>query len=356
MKKIMYLFAIMALTATFAACEKNGEISAEQSLVSKEQSETMKKLSLLNDSLLGSNSGTRGWGRRFLEFTTIASADICAFKPGATFGGWTGAKIGFAVGGFKGVLVGGITGAVVGGTLTSTGASYGAYRAFKCVYAVPINDIIPDFQEYGLVNELTDAAYNAYKDNFAVLAEDNTLIAGLRSSSEPLPIEDYWQPPIQDIVPIETGLIHNTLLEKMLFETNQKIDTNTLSIEDKETYFKIREDVKSQEALFETIYSNTISAYTTLKETNDVSLFLGKLKKSFSSDNNSFQNKVIDLFLNIYLQYPEDINDVFFIIDKYAEIIMDAQDLTDDDKKNILYSLSIAAYSSAYWEQQLENN
>lgn len=118
---------------------------------------------------------------------------------------------------------------------------------------------------------------------------------------------------------------------------------------------KIKDNIKSLNPFFENIYSNTKKAYGILHETNNTTLFIKELKKGFSNNGNSIDEKVIDIFLEIYLQYPDSLDDIYFLVNKYSEIINSSIDITVEEKSNIYSALSIAAYSSIYWEQQLEN-
>lgn len=61
-------------------------------------------------------------------------------------------------------------------------------------------------------------------------------------------------------------------------------------------------------------------------------------------------SKVMSLFLDIYNAYPENIQDVKFIINKYIELIEASDSFTDDEKQSIYAGLSVAVCSYEYWE------
>lgn len=134
----------------------------------------------------------------------------------------------------------------------------------------------------------------------------------------------------------------------------QNIENSPESYES-DDYKIIKDNIKSLNPFFENIYSNTKTAYAILHETNNTTLFIKELKKGFSNNGNSIDEKVIDIFLDIYLQYPDNLDDIYFLVNKYSEIINSSIDITVEEKSNIYSALSIAAYSSIYWEQQLEN-
>ena len=63
--------------------------------------------------------------------------------------------------------------------------------------------------------------------------------------------------------------------------------------------------------------------------------------------------KVMNLFLKIYSNYPQNQTDINDIINKYVSIIEPSTELSKEEKELICSSLSVAAYSFKYWETTL---
>ncbi len=133
----------------------------------------------------------------------------------------------------------------------------------------------------------------------------------------------------------EVGILHNATLSKI--KEFQRKDLN----------FEIS-DVLSQQQIevihsfeFDSLYTNAISnpAFFSLE---------------FMERNLTLEDRVVKLFLDAYKEYPTDMDDVNYLINKYIELIEADSQILDEEKKVIYSALSTAAYSSKYWKE-IEN-
>lgn len=69
----------------------------------------------------------------------------------------------------------------------------------------------------------------------------------------------------------------------------------------------------------------------------------------YISANPTKEDRVIQLFLQAYQEYPSDLNDVNYLINKYIEIIENDIQITDMQKCAVYSALSTAIYSTNYW-------
>ncbi len=75
----------------------------------------------------------------------------------------------------------------------------------------------------------------------------------------------------------------------------------------------------------------------------------------YYAENSSKVLRVIELFLDALEEYPEDFDDVNYLINSYIEIIEKDQSITESDKEAVYSSLSTAAFSLSYWGSSLDN-
>lgn len=77
------------------------------------------------------------------------------------------------------------------------------------------------------------------------------------------------------------------------------------------------------------------------------------------SFDNSFctprERRILQLFLDLLNSYPEDMNDINFLINGYVKIIEEDKDITSEEKTAIYIAVSVAAYSTDLWNQVLLN-
>ena len=69
----------------------------------------------------------------------------------------------------------------------------------------------------------------------------------------------------------------------------------------------------------------------------------------YISANQTKEDRVIQLFLQAYQEYPSDVYDVNYLINKYIEIIENDSQITDTQKCAVYSALSTAIFSTNYW-------
>ena len=67
------------------------------------------------------------------------------------------------------------------------------------------------------------------------------------------------------------------------------------------------------------------------------------------TDGNDTPAKVMNLFFEIFEKYPDNVDDVQFIINKYIEAVKNTEEISEADKEIIYQALSIGASSYEYW-------
>lgn len=69
----------------------------------------------------------------------------------------------------------------------------------------------------------------------------------------------------------------------------------------------------------------------------------------YISANQTKEDRIIQLFLQAYQEYPSDVYDVNYLINKYIEIIENDSQITDTQKCAVYSALSTAIFSTNYW-------
>lgn len=294
MKKILLLISLISILITSCTSEEPvmSDLTKPQDteFVSLKNDSTIILLSNLNDSLISNNSQSRGFWSVFKRVCKIAFADI------------KGAVTGFKLGGTFGP-----TGAWIGATVVGIGSSASAYNDSRAPSFVRQSDI--------------EAAYTltVCDPNF----ESNKALIGERVKIDI---------PIEHVSSVELGKIHNLTLN-----TLKKEDLSTIQVENgftKEELSVIHSDK------FQSEYSNYM---------NNSSSF--ELEYILSSPTK--EEYIIQLFLDLYKNYPNDIQDVNYIINEYIHIIEQDPTITNDEKNIIYTAIAMAGYSTDYWDQTM---
>jgi len=299
MRLICILIAGCALAlGTITSCSRAQSINLPEN--DSESSELIQTLEAVNDNFMANKSEIRGkgWGRKVLRVLYVATADI----GGAYEIGKIGGKVG-AVFGPKGAVVG----AAVGGTIGAVGASYGAYCSSRSV--------------------TIDADYPLVVSAYSYMQENKELKSLVPSEGVSLQIPKEYNRPI------EAGVEHNLMLS-LLREESSTLSTHVNKLSDLE-----RSVTESPE--FQKAYNDCIQR---AKEITFTPKRAGK---------DDLGQKVMNLFLNVYTEYPQDQADVNEIINKYISVIEQSSELSKEEKELIYSSLSVAAYSFKYWENEL---
>jgi len=271
--------------------------------------ELIKNLSSLNDSLI-CDVRSRGFISNvkrffeFLDFVAVVAADIR--------GAVDGAKWGTSLGGWACAIPCAII------TSATYSALAGIVKELDCDGgAITVVDAID--------LELVEKAYAS------ALLEENQCYVQSRSDEFYVSIcipDEYSEVS-------EVGILHNATLNNI--KKYQKEDLK-FGISDVLTQKQINV-IHSVE--FDSLYTNAISNPTFLS-------------LEYMEENLTIEDRVVKLFLDAYKEYPADMDDVNYLINKYIELIEADSQISDEEKKVIYSALSTAAYSSIYWKE-IEN-
>lgn len=237
-------------------------------------------------------------------------------------GAWRGARIGATYGGTFGphsAVVGGVLGGLLLGTISSA-------VCYSSEQSMTIDTKNFDNPEYIYSIYLTPTDGDSAHISGCLYDENGNLYL-----NNILPIEyaEYEQ----------IGIAHNILLSKLL---TKDVTVNTAVIPMNDPNYDI---IKSPEF---------ISAYKTAVDEIINGNFLSELevgnyeKYSFSP----VASDVLKSFSELYIKYPQSVENVDFVINKYIECIEKTDNvLTEDDKRGIYAGLAVAAYSPRYWSE-----
>lgn len=301
MRKVLtYAMLFVILCTVFCSCSNDEKISdateADNNIL---ESELLLKISAFNDSAINSKIQTRGWIKPGAwKRAQVIAADIA--------GGVSGGKAGFGIGSFfspAGAGAGAVIGAIVG-------AGCGSYMAYANAY----------WTRAALKMDMTPQK--------ATLAYASVLKEGNIENSVPKDIiVDY---PIEDKDITLMGAKHNLVLKKLI--------DNDIKLEKVEDCFTKEELAVINSDEYQKVFDKTMSA---ISNNNDI----------LKIEGDDVTTKVMNLFYEILQKYPDNNDDIEYIINKYIEVIKKSNEISDVDKKNIYSGLSIAASSSEFWEQ-----
>lgn len=74
------------------------------------------------------------------------------------------------------------------------------------------------------------------------------------------------------------------------------------------------------------------------------------------SENITKEDKIIQLFLEVFQEYPSDMEDINYLINKYIELIESDAQITELQKEAVYFALSTAAYSTNYWYSKSQDS
>ncbi|WP_449026178.1 hypothetical protein [Porphyromonas endodontalis] len=301
MKRICFSCVVTLCTMLFvmsSSCSKDNSLKLPEEKI--ESSELVQTLESVNNDFMANKQEVRGtgWKKKFLRVLGVAAADIG--------GGYEIGKIGAQIGALAGPK-GAAAGAVIGGTVGAVGASYTAYCGMR---SATMNEDYP----------LVISAYSYMQEN----KELKSLVA-----SEGIAL----QIPKEYKRPIEAGIEHNLMLS-LLREKSAHLSAHTNQLS------------KFERTVTES--SEFKEAYNKCTERAKAITFVPR-----EASENEIGQKVMNLFLKIYSNYPQNQTDVNDIINKYISIIEPSTELSKEEKELIYSSLSVAAYSFKYWEATL---
>lgn len=294
MKKVILGTMLIVMSLLMISCEKKvkNEFNCQDS-------ETLEILKNFNDSLsLNSNHETKG----FLRFIAVASADVV----GAYELGRIGVKIG-AIGGLKGALIGGAIGGIVGGV----GASYVAYCGTRPETTSSLDSPTIDMVVAGYSRIIvSDSLMQSY-------------VVGEINLNFPEKFNDDA---------IRTGKMHNLILD---------ISLNGGELSNVKTVLSDMEKSVIYSDEYMDNYNEVVDKFRDMRNTDDM---------EYLYKDGTVESSVMRLFLEIYNRYPNNCEDVNFIINKYIDVVDKSKEMPDEMKSCIYNGLAVAAYSYKYWQ------
>lgn len=289
----------IVIAIVFASCSNNQMESELDTPKTNEKlnSAILTQMSSFNDSIIKTRPTTMGVYSRACIIAGDISGAIGCGKAGFWAGGLFGPQA--AIGGATlGALIGGVSG------------SYVAYRGTR-TRAVMNGNIAEPMKVVAAYAEVMDSdikidQYKPQKINV-----------------------DY---PIQDESITLLGTKHNLILQNLLDNK-----TNSKAVE---KYFTKQE----LEILNSKEY---IEVYDSIMNQIDIS-------GALSLNGNDVSSRLINLFNQVVAQYPQNGDDMEFLINKYIEAVKVSNEISDEDKKIIYQSLSVAASSFEFWDKQID--
>lgn len=307
---VLLLISIVSLNMVTSCSNEIGQ-QAEPGNNAKNSSELIKNLEVINSNLLKNQTKTRAFSRA--QKISIALADI----KGAFNGGKYGARIGSKIGlGFGNPITGGVFGAFLGGAIVGGCKSWLA--AELCSRAVSKN---VEYKDLALVCEKTLSEDLSINDNSIKLTpkakEKITIDSDLLSNVE------------LNKNQLNVGKMHNIMLT--VLDKSASLNINSTETGDSTITAKI---LKSED--FENMY-------------NDLTQ-----KSNTETKEGTLDEEVLKLFYEVFEKYPDNNQDVVFIINKYAEAIDSSDELSEEEKNNIKTGLATALYSFNYWDKTIK--
>lgn len=282
---------------------------------------------------------TRGI-RNVLSWCAIGGADLIAGKEGAQIGGAIG-----CIGG----AVGAVAGFTICGAVCAAGASYLAYLA--CYgFSIVDDDWVspPPSSDYIYNNPLyfLDALCKVTTEDMKTYEEESAV--NLRFPEGYEHVE-------------EVGIIHNIALRN-IFEDYSDTTYPEMQIACDTIYI-------ANERLPKTVVYNALdipefkSAYqqemdcirSSLTELGAVDLERYMERKD-ATGYSEITVSILELFMDIYTQYPSKLEDIDFIINYYVEKIANSPEVPEEEVESLYTALAIAAYSPRLWKPIFEKH
>lgn len=316
MKTFPYITGILYLMMLFSACS-NEELQFTQAEPNLNESELVVKLENLNDSIL-TLSSARTRGGLSWQTCAIAIADIRGAWSGAKAGAYLGAKIGSFLGSPH---TGAVTFGIIGGCALGAFDSYVTYKGLKGTRAVSVDSL-----DYATV---ASVCANTISDDLTVTNQSITCTSEDKQKLEvdscvtvSVSLEEQY---------LNVGKMHNIILGVAdgLVEIKQDVCINN------QVVTSVLESVEFQQMYNDLTY---------------------KILNNIEDEGDSLEERVINLFCEVFQQYSTNCDDVAFIINKYIEILRDTNELTETQLNSIKIGLATSLYSFNYWDKTLEAN
>lgn len=306
MKICLYLFAILPCFI-FSSCTTSVNDTPEELNTGKtttvadfesqlNSDSTLIKLKEFNDATINNPQNietTRGWREfwGFLKFVAVVVADVKGAIQGAQWG--------------SSCL--GVTGAIVGAVVVGA----------ACSAATGLSYTTNSRASFMLDQERIELAYVNAKLNEDLITDEYLL-----------------NPQIQINIPSEyasafnNGILHNITLK--IIDENIPME---YSLEDGLSVSEI-----------DMLHSDFFTSKYNFAMDNPHIYSI-----EYISENLTKEDLIVQLFIQLYQEYPNDFDDVNYIINQYIEIIESDERITELQKECVYSALSTAAFSTSYW-------
>lgn len=295
LKMLSFTLAMFLLSCSNNQIESNLESPTPNDYSS---SILLERLTSLNDSLLKVTPATRGVYERGCIIVGDIAGAISLAKAGFWAGGLVGPQTAIGVG-FLGGLIGGVS---------------GSYVAFRAAYGKTRG--IED-------SEISPAPMKVIAAYASVLDSDLDI-----DKYKPKTVNVNY--PIKDENIILMGARHNVILQSLL---DNKIDYKATK-----HYFTEQELEILNSKPYTQVYDSIMNQI--------------EISGGLSITGHDVSSRLINLFNQVVAQYPQNGKDMEFLINKYIEAVNISDEVSDDEKKIIYLTLSVAASSFEYWKKQ----
>lgn len=279
---------------------------------------TLDQMKQFNDSVfLDSNCSTRGWLNNLGRALAVTGADIIGAAAGVQANGALIAAAGAATSGTGAVVAG-----AVAATICGAGASYVAYSETQNTtsYTEPLT--------------VKDIMSNIPVGVFSLTTTDSTTT------------------PIIPSYLAVCGDVHNIALNSIV--TNPPTGDNPPIVQNESYQYvnSILQDNGITEESVSIAYKGIIDVVTpAIKDGYNYKSLLNVMKEKGMITENL--QRACELFLEVFQSYPQNQEDIEFIVNKYLEIIKTSNDFSEKEKEALYMGLSIALKSPGLWEEHL---
>lgn len=331
MKKVLFIFVALLTAFAFASCssesfESKSEISSFHKNDQETNVKTVEELKKYNETLLTQCAKTRGRGRKLY----IAASDIC------------GAAAGISAGKEFAGLVGAVTGgtgaaAIMVGCALLVGASasyYAYYSTSSCSYSVNTPELL-DYATKIVRGRIVKDEY--LKDTTSIKNNNQfeTILDEEAFNRINLPQEYSY---LQTLGADHNALIVDSNVGGDLPNANNIVvsDNNLNKVELAPDDIARFEQVFDQQE-FKDYYYETLENVKNNNDLNNISDCPENVKKALVN------------YLELFNEYPENVDELVEIANGYIDIIEKNNEFSKDEKDMIYAAIMVSVYSPQLW-------
>lgn len=316
MKNLSYIFTLILFLGLVTSCssyEDNALNKNAQSVAVEDVRSTFTELKQFNDSLLLNIPQARWSWKNMGRAPAVAGADIMGAAAGVAANKELITIVGGATGGS-----GAVAAAAVAGTICGAGASYVAYC--ETAYTVSIESL------------------------------------SVKQIMEKIPVGSFQTPTPTTPLPspsAKCGIIHNVTLKNIISPAD---DVPAISTSNNYNYVA-SELAKGNldENKVSSTYNKIISSLTPAIQDNfNYNKALDDMKTQGIISENLC--KAYELFLEVYRNYPQNQDNIDFIINKYLSVIKSSTEFSEDEKDCLYLGLSVAPENPGFWAEQMNES